>query len=89
MTLAAATATRHTSPVLVALVLLAIALAAAAGYVTACAWWPFAACRRCAGAGKRRSPSGKAWCPCRRCKGTGARVRLGRRLWTYARRRAA
>jgi hypothetical protein len=56
------------------------------GYVVACAAWPFAACRRCEGAGKRRSPSGRSWRYCHRCKGTGARLRAGRRAWNYLRR---
>lgn len=43
--------------------------AVALAYVTACWLWPYAACSRCSGAGKRRSPSGKAWRPCRRCGG--------------------
>lgn len=50
-------------------------------YVLACVVWPFAACRRCDGTGKRRSPSGRAWRPCGRCGGAGRRVRLGRRVW--------
>lgn len=61
--------------------LLLLALAALAVYVAACAWWPFAACRRCAGTGKRRSPTGKAWRPCGGCGGTGRRVRGGRLVW--------
>jgi hypothetical protein len=52
-----------------------------AGYVGACAWWPFGACRKCGGSGSKPSPSGKYWRPCRRCRGTGRRVRLGRRVW--------
>jgi hypothetical protein len=52
------------------------------GYVIACAVYPFAACRRCDGDGKIRSPSGRAWRRCKRCKGSGARVRFGRRVWT-------
>jgi DnaJ-class molecular chaperone len=53
-----------------------------AGYVIACRIWPYANCRKCEGAGKFRSPSGKAWRNCRRCKGSGSRVRYGRRVWT-------
>lgn len=49
-------------------------------------WWPFKACRRCDGSGKRSSPSGRAWRPCRRCKGSGAKLRLTRRLWNWTRR---
>ena len=54
-------------------------------YITACAVWPFAACRKCRGAGRHRSPSGRAWRYCHRCHGTGARLRTGRRLWNYLR----
>lgn len=64
----------------------AVALIWAAGYGLACAVWPFRACRRCDGSGKRRSPSGKAWRSCPRCHGGGARLRYGRRLWNYFRR---
>jgi hypothetical protein len=39
------------------------------GYVTACAVWPLGLCRRCGGAGKRRSPSVRTWRYCHRCKG--------------------
>ena len=56
------------------------------GYVGACAAWPFGACRRCGGAGKRRSPTGRAWRYCHHCKGTGGRLRIGRRAWNYLRR---
>ena len=55
-------------------------------YTVACACWPFTACRKCGGAGKSRSPSGRAWRHCRRCQGTGARLRLGRRAFNYVRR---
>ena len=61
--------------------LILLALGAGAVYLAACAWWPFKACRRCDGCGKRRSPSGKAWRPCPRCDGSGRRVRFGR--WLY------
>lgn len=52
------------------------------GYAVACRVWPYAACRKCDGAGRFRSPSGRAWRHCRRCKGSGARVRFGLRIWT-------
>lgn len=52
-------------------------------YAVACWWWPYAACRKCEGAGRFRSPSGRAWRTCRRCKGSGTRVRVGRRLLTW------
>jgi hypothetical protein len=61
---------------------IAAAVVALGCHLVACAVWPFTACRRCKGDGKRRSPSGRAWRLCRRCKGSGARVRLGRRAWT-------
>ena len=66
-------------------------LAWAVGYVIHCWWLPFAACRKCEGAGKFRSESGKAWRKCRRCKGSGERIRLGRKIWNYfaAKRREA
>jgi hypothetical protein len=49
-------------------------------YLATCWLWPFAACRRCTGSGKRRAPGGKSWRDCPRCKGTGRRLRLGRRI---------
>lgn len=51
------------------------------GYAFACWVWPFKACRKCSGDGKRRSPSGRAFRLCRRCDGTGRRLRAGR--WIY------
>lgn len=62
------------------------ALVAVAGYVIACAPFPFIACLRCRGDGKRRSPSGRAWRRCRRCVGTGERVHTVRRRGAYLRR---
>ena len=47
-------------------------------------FWPFKACRRCKGGGRRASPMGRAFRTCVKCKGSGRRVRLGRRLWTKA-----
>lgn len=61
--------------------LIVIALLLGVGYVLACAMWPFTACGRCSGTGKRRSPSGKAWRRCGRCDGSGRRVRMGRVAW--------
>ena len=49
-------------------------------YIVACWIWPFSACRHCAGAGKQRSPSGRAFRYCRHCKSTGGRLRIGRKL---------
>lgn len=64
-----------------ALLIAVAALLGAAWYVGHCAWWPFAACRRCHGAGKFRSASGRSWRRCSRCKGSGERLRIGRRVW--------
>jgi hypothetical protein len=66
-------------------VLTVLALGGLLLYIGACAVWPFAACRRCDGSGKRRSPSGKAWRPCGRCDGSGKRIRLGRHIWELGR----
>lgn len=55
----------------------------AVGYAAACAFWPFAACGRCKGAGKLRSPSGRAFRLCPRCKASGRRLRFGRRVYTH------
>ena len=60
-------------------------LAVTVCYVAACAVWPFASCRKCGGAGRHRSPSGRAWRYCHRCSGTGARLRTGRRIFNYLR----
>lgn len=57
-----------------------VVLVVAGLYLGSLAIWPYTACGRCSGAGKRRSPSGKAWRPCPRCGGTGRKERLGRRL---------
>jgi DnaJ-class molecular chaperone len=54
-----------------------------AGYAVACWVWPFADCRKCRGAGRRRSPTGRAFRTCRRCKGDGKRLRTGRRVFNY------
>jgi hypothetical protein len=53
------------------------------GYALACWLWPFRSCRACAGTGRRRSPSGRAYARCRRCQHTGDRLRFGRWLWNY------
>lgn len=65
--------------------LIPIILLITLGYIAACAWWPFTACRKCGGTGRHRSPSGRAWRYCRRCKSTGARLRLGRLIWNFIR----
>lgn len=55
------------------------------GYTIACAIWPLTVCRKCKGAGKFRSPSGRAWRACRKCKGSGARARGGFRIAEWVR----
>jgi len=65
--------------------IIVLALGALALYLAACWIWPFSACGRCHGAGRHRSPSGKAFRQCRRCKGSGRRVRVGRRLFEATR----
>ena len=49
-------------------------------YGIGCWFWPFGACRKCHGTGKRRSPFGRAFGLCRRCGGDGRRLRIGRRV---------
>ena len=60
---------------------LVFALVLGIGYAAACLIWPFRACRRCKGAGRFLSPTGRAWRHCTRCAGTGAKLRLGRRVF--------
>jgi hypothetical protein len=50
------------------------------GYGLSCWLWPFGACRRCHGSGKRRSPFGRSFGLCRLCDGNGRRLRIGRRV---------
>ena len=80
------TLARHPGAVLLAAVAVMVWTAA---YAAACAFWPFANCRRCDGSGKRRSPSGRAFRTCPRCRGTARRLRTGRRVfnWLSARRK--
>ncbi len=68
----------HAAP---AIPLALIALAVTLCYAVGCWIWPFRNCRKCAGLGKKRSPSGRAFRLCRRCQGTGRRLRAGR--WIY------
>jgi hypothetical protein len=75
----------HPSAASALILLIVPLLAITVRYIAACAIWPFVACRKCGGAGRRRSPSGRAWRYCRRCGGTGARLRTGRRTWNYLR----
>lgn len=56
------------------------------GYAVACLLFPFAACRRCGGDGKRRSPNGRTFRLCPRCGGNGRRVRVGRIVIDHLRR---
>jgi hypothetical protein len=49
-------------------------------YGVVCSLWPFTACRKCGGSGRRRSPTGKNYGRCRRCKGGGERLRMGRKV---------
>ncbi len=73
----AATATH---PVDLAGVLLIASILVTLGYGFSCWLWPFGACRRCKGSGKRRSPFGRSFGLCRRCDGNGRRLRIGRRI---------
>lgn len=63
--------------------LVALAAVAILGYTLSCWCWPFTACGRCTGTGKKTRADGKVWRPCRRCKGTGRRLRIGRRLYNH------
>lgn len=81
--MSAATATANGDSVSGKLLLAAAGLIWFAGYLLACRFWPFKACRKCNGTGKIRSPSGRAWRKCRRCKGTQARLRWGRHVLDY------
>lgn len=55
------------------------------GYLALCLFWPFRACRRCQGEGRRRGPL-RGVRLCTRCEGTGLRLRLGRRVLNVSRR---
>ena len=67
--------------------LAALAVLWAAGYLAACAYWPFTPCRRCQGTARLPSPSGRAWRRCPRCRGTGHRIRTGRQVLDWIRTR--
>lgn len=82
-TTASATATAHGLPV--GFLVLAVLLVTL-GYGLSCLLWPFRACRWCDGAGKNRSPAGRAYRVCRWCDATGLRLRAGRRIFNAARR---
>ncbi|RZU51911.1 hypothetical protein EV385_3747 [Krasilnikovia cinnamomea] len=60
--------------------LLLVILAVTGCYLLGCWLWPFGACRRCRGTGKRRSPFGRAFRLCHRCDGTGRTLRIGRHI---------
>jgi hypothetical protein len=64
---------------------LALILLVTIGYALTCAVWPFAACRRCHGTGRLRSPLGRAYRLCPRCNRTGLRLRIGRRIYNHVR----
>lgn len=73
-----------------ALLLGAVGVVLAVGYLLGCRIWPYTNCPRCNGSGKSRKPLNlttalgltrhKAFRNCPRCSGTGRRLRLGRRL---------
>ena len=63
--------------------LILLTLGVSAVYLLSCRVWPFTSCRKCDGAGRFRSPGGKAWRYCRRCDGNGSRLRTGRRAMNY------
>jgi hypothetical protein len=50
-------------------------------YLASCAWFPFARCWSCDGAGRKSRKDGKVWRNCRRCRASGKRLRVGRRVW--------
>jgi hypothetical protein len=61
-------------------ILALITLAVTACYFLGCWLFPFGACRRCKGTGKRRSPFGRSFRLCPRCDGTGRTLRIGRHI---------
>lgn len=67
------------------LIIVGVGLAGAVAYLAECAWWPFAACRWCKGAGKRSRRDGRVWRRCRWCRSSGQRLRVGRRVWNRIR----
>jgi hypothetical protein len=62
------------------LLLAALGVVGAAGYLLGCRIWPYTTCPRCTGDGTSRAPMRKAFRDCPRCHGTGRRTRIGRRL---------
>lgn len=83
MTPTAATATAGELPWQAWLILIGAGPVWLACYAFTCWLWPFTRCRRCAGTGKRMSPSGKNWRTCPRCKGKAARLRTGRKIFNW------
>lgn len=81
MWVSAATATQQGDPAAGVLYLVGAGLVWVVGYAFACWFWPFANCRKCKGAGRRRSPMGRAFRRCPKCKGSGRRLRTGR--WIF------
>lgn len=77
------TAALHTAGQ-VATVLLVVTIAVGF-YLLSCLIWPFGKCRRCKGAGKFKSPFGKAYRHCGKCDGSGLRVRVGRHVVNHIR----
>ena len=77
------TATVHT--VTQAATVALIVTAVIAFYLLTCLIWPFGKCRRCKGAGKFKSPIGKAYRHCGKCDGSGLRARIGRHVINHIR----
>lgn len=84
MPLLAATATAttptNTLPASSAAVLILLASLITLGYLGLCWLWPFRACRRCSGTGKRPAWIGNGFRFCSRCDGTGHALRAGRHV---------
>ena len=57
----------HPHPIAASALILPLLIVTAC-YITACVVWPFRACRKCDGIGRRPSPSGRAFRYCHRCK---------------------
>jgi hypothetical protein len=82
-TVATLTATAHTAGQAAAVLL--IVTIVVGFYLLTCLVWPFGKCRRCKGAGKFKSPFGRAYRYCGKCDGSGLRVRLGRHVINHIR----
>lgn len=68
---------------MIAVYWIAVAAVAGLGYAASCAWWPFARCGKCKGAGRFARKDGKVFRDCRRCRGSGRRLRIGRRIYNH------